>query len=389
MDTAFEARALNMAADRRFDEPVYVTRPNLPPLDDVTRILATAWERQWLTNEGALHIQLEEELVRALDVPHVNLFCNGTVALMTALRLLSLEAGNVITTAFTFPATVNVLAWFSLRPVFCDIDPHTYNMNPDAIERLITPETRAILPVHVYGTPCDVDRIQAIADRHRLPVVYDAAHAFGVRRNGTSILRHGSVSMLSFHATKIFTTAEGGALVTTDPELHRRGRLLKNFGITGEESVEEPGINGKLNELQAALGLAQLAGLESNRQKRMRLDGRYRKRLEKEPGLVMLEIPPGVEQNYAYFPVRVKEPLFGMNRDELHRLLKAFNIHCRKYFYPLCSTHAWCRVEEGVLPESEAAAREVLCLPLYSTLPESWVDKIADTIAELGALVRA
>lgn len=388
MDTALESRVRDMAAAMRFPAPVYVTRPNLPPLEEVTRMLAGAWERQWLTNDGMLHARLEEELARMLEVPYLNLFCNGTVALLTALRLLAPEPGSVITTAFTFPATVNVLAWFRLRPIFCDIQPETYNLDPDAIEALITPETRAIMPVHVYGNPCDVDKIRLIADRHHLPVVYDAAHAFGVRRRGTSILCHGDLSMLSFHATKIFTTAEGGALATGNPELHRRARLLKNFGITGEERVEEPGINGKMNELQAALGLAQLAGLERNREERKRLDAIYRQRLAGEPGLVLPDVPPDVEYNYAYFPVRVREDRFGIDRDRLHRVLKEFNIHCRKYFYPLCSTHDWCRVPEGVLPHSEAAAREVLCLPIYSTLPPAWVEKICAAITEVGALAR-
>lgn len=389
MDTAFEQQVRNMAAAMRFPEPVYVTRPNLPPLDTVTGMLAAAWERQWLTNDGALHRQLEDELVRLLEVPHLSLFCNGTIALLTALEALSLEDGEVITTAFTFPATVNVLHWHRLRPVFCDIQPDTYNLDPAGIEALIGPDTKAILPVHVYGTPCDVNAINDIADKHGLPVIYDAAHAFGVRLRGESVLGHGNLSMLSFHATKVFTTAEGGALVTQDPELHRRTCLLKNFGITGEESVEAPGLNGKMNEMQAALGLAQLAGLDANTDKRRCLDGIYRRLLKEEPGLVLLDLPSDVEPNYAYFPVRVREDAFGMSRNTLYNALKAFNIQCRKYFHPLCSTNPWCRLETGALPHSEAAASEVLCLPIYGTLPESWAETIGTIIRSLGALARA
>lgn len=389
MDTAFEQQVKDMANAMRFPEPVYVTRPNLPPLDDVTAMLNTAWERQWLTNDGALHRQLEDELARLLDAPHLSLFCNGTIALLTALEALSLENGTVITTAFTFPATVNVLHWRRLRPVFCDVQPNTCNLDPEQLESLIGPDTKAILPVHVYGIPCDVDGIQHIADKHGLPVIYDAAHAFGVRYRGESVLRYGALSMLSFHATKVFTTAEGGALITANPELHQRARLLRNFGITGEESVIAPGINGKLNELQAALGLAQLPGLHANTEKRRRLDGIYRQRLEKEPGLTLLDIPPDVESNYAYFPIRIRENLFGMNRNTLHQSLKAFNIHCRKYFYPLCSTHSWLKQEPVALPNAETAAEEILCLPIYSTLPETWAEKVASSIKTLGALARS
>ncbi len=386
MDTAFDLQVRDMAASLGFSEPVYVTRPNLPPLEEVVNTLRPAWEHRWITNDGELHSRLESELARLLGTPHLNLFCNGTVALMTAIKALDLESGSVITTAFTFPATVNVLHWSGLRPVFCDIDRDTYNLNPDLLESLVTRDTRAILPVHVYGTPCDTDRIEAIATRHHLPVIYDAAHAFGVRRRGKSILCHGDISMLSFHATKIFTTAEGGALATRNADLHKRLRLLKNFGITGEETVAAPGINGKMNELQAALGLAQLDGVEANREKRKHLAALYAQRLGREPGLVMLDVPEDVDHNYAYFPVRVKKDRFGLDRDQLYLLLKAFNIHSRKYFHPLCSTHAWCREPEGALPESESAAREVLCLPLYASLPNDWVARICDIILRLHAL---
>jgi len=389
MNTAFETQVRSMASSMAFPEPVYVTRPNLPPLDDVMNTLKPAWDRRWITNDGELHARLETELTRLLEVPYLNLFCNGTVALMTALKALNLEQGSVITTPFTFPATVNVLFWSGLRPVFCDIQRDSYNLDPAKIEALIGPDTRAILPVHVYGIPCDVDAIKDIADRNGLPVIYDAAHAFGVRLRGDSVLCHGNLSMLSFHATKVFTTAEGGALATGDSELHQRARLLKNFGITGEESVVAPGLNGKMNEMQAALGLAQLAGLDANTEKRRRLDGIYRRLLKNEPGLILLDIPRNVDPNYAYFPIRVREELFGMNRNMLYDALKLFNIQCRKYFYPLCSSHPWCHQQADTLPSAEAAAHEVLCLPIYGPLPEAWAEKIATIISSLGVLARA
>ena len=378
-----------MAAAARFPEPVYVTRPNLPLLDALMQALEPAWEERWLTNSGGLHARLESELARVLGTPHLSLFCNGTVALLTALKAMCPEPGVVITTAFTFPATVNTLFWCGLRPEFCDIRQETYNLDPNELEALITPETRAILPVHVYGTPCDVAHIQAVADRHGLPVIYDAAHAFGVRLRGQSILSFGAASMLSFHATKVFTTAEGGALATQNPELFRRFNLLRNFGIVDEETVVAPGINGKMNELQAALGLTQLESIEANTLKRRRIAALYGEQLAGEPGLSMLSRAPDVDHNYAYFPVRIQRDRFGMDRDALHRLLKEFNIHGRKYFYPLCSTHPWCRVPDGKLPRSEAAAAEVLCLPIYSALPEEWASSICVVIKELGALARS
>jgi dTDP-4-amino-4,6-dideoxygalactose transaminase len=284
---------------------------------------------------------------------------------------------------------VNVLDWNQLHPVFCDICPETCNINPDLLEPLITLETRAIMPVHVYGTPCDVERIQQIADRHHLPVIYDAAHAFGVRYKGKSLLSWGTMSMLSFHATKIFTTAEGGALAMAQSTLYERVRLLKNFGIADEETVITPGINGKMNELQAALGLAQLESLNEHKEKRKEITALYRENLGKVPGIATLEIPPDVEHNYAYFPIRIKPDLFGIDRDCLHNLLKQFNIYCRKYFSPLCSTYSWCHADEGTLPESESAAREILCLPVYSALSKTWADNIVRIIKELGIIVCA
>ncbi len=389
MQSDFDACIEDMARTWRFPAPVYVTQPNLPPLDVFMNQLAPAWENHWLTNDGRLHGQLESALTAFLGVSHLRLFCNGAIALLTALQALNLESGTVITTPFTFPATVNTLYWNRLQPVFCDIEPKGYNMDAEALESLITPDTRAILPVHVYGVPCDVDRIEAIAARRGLPVVYDAAHAFGVRRNGVSILSHGTLSMLSFHATKLFTTAEGGALIMGEEPLYERIRLLKNFGIADEETVIAPGINGKMSELHAALGLAQLPMMHEEISLRGRIAQRYRALLAGEPGIHLLDDLPGVEHNYAYFPVRLREEDFGLSRDALYLLLKRFNIHSRKYFYPLCSTYHWCRSKTGALPAAEQAAQEVLCLPIYGALPLDQVETIARVIRELGRTARA
>lgn len=388
MEQHREAQIREMVDSWRFPEPVYVTRPNLPRLDAFTHALEPAWEKQWITNGGCLHERLESELSRVLDTPCLSLFCNGTIALMVALKALNLAPGTVITSPFTFPATVNALHWCSLRPVFCDIIPDTCNINPEQIESRITADTRAIMPVHVYGVPCDVERIQEIADRHGLPVIYDAAHAFGVRYKGKSILAYGDVSMLSFHATKVFTTAEGGALATADPEIHHAVQLWKNFGIADEETVMLPGINGKMSELQAALGLTQIETIEERTQQRARVALTYRSLLNNEPGITLFEQLPDTEHNYAYFPVRVQGEAYGLDRNALYSTLKACNIHCRKYFYPLCSTYSWCRADEGALPQAEAAASEILCLPIYAGLPANVAETICKIIAQVGAIAR-
>jgi len=398
--SCFESAVKALARARRFDAPVYVTRPNLPTLEAYMRAVAPAWERRWLTNDGALHAQLEAALAMRFDVPCFRLFCNGTVALLAALQALGLEDGEVITTPFTFPATVNALHWRRLRPVFCDIDPKTCNLDPAGIAALITPDTRAILPVHVFGTPCDVDAIQAVADAHGLPVIYDAAHAFDVEYKGKSILQYGTMSMLSFHATKLFTTAEGGALAAPNtviaseakqspPDLNERLRLLKNFGIADENTVIAPGVNGKMSELHAALGLTQLESVADEIANRRRIAMRYNERLADLPGLTTPVFDTeDVKHNYAYYPLRVNGEIYGMDRDALHAQLKLFNIYARRYFHPLCSTFAWCRVEPGCLPVAEAAARETLCLPLYGALSPESAATICDVITQLGTLAR-
>lgn len=367
-----------------FSEPVYVTRPTMPSLEEYSKRLQSVWDQQWLTNEGELHNELERRLAEYLGVDYLSLFCNGTIALMVALQTLRVNGGEVITTPFTFPATAHVLHWNRIRPVFCDIEEKTFNLDPKRIEQLISPETKAIMPVHVYGFPCDVEAIGAIADNHGLKVVYDAAHAFGVRYRDRSILEYGDISMLSFHATKLFTTGEGGALVCESEAQKQRVGFLKNFGISGEEAVIGPGINGKMNEFQAAFGLLQLEGVDEEIEKRGRLDKIYRDSLNDVPGISFPEPTPEVVFNYAYFPVLVDEEQYGMSRDELYGLLREFNVYARKYFYPLCS-HYSCysalpSAAPGNLPVAERISQQVLCLPIYGSMKEETAAGIAAII---------
>jgi len=374
----------------RLSEPVYVTRPSMPPLHEYTGYLRGIWERRWLTNNGVLHQELEQKLGEYLGVEHISLFCNGTIALLVALNSLRIHEGEVITTPFTFPATAHVLYWNNIRPVFCDIDEATFNLNPSLIERLIGPDTKAILPVHVYGTPCDVAAIQAIAARHGLQVIYDAAHAFGVKLGGRSILEHGDLSMLSFHATKLFTTIEGGALVSRTAAQQSRINFLKNFGIAGEEEVIGPGINGKMDEFQAAFGLLQLGMVQREIAQRKAIANLYSQRLANLEGLRLMPEPAGAELNYGYVPVRIDAEQFGMSRDELFLVLRDCNILPRKYFYPLVS-RASCyaalpSADPARLPVAERIAAQVLCLPIYGTLPHETVHSVCDII---GACHRA
>ncbi len=387
---AYEKAVAQLAQAHRFPDPVYVTRPNIPGLEDYARRLSPAWERQWLTNDGVLHMQLETALAARFEVPCLRLFCNGTLALLTALQALELEDGEVITTPFTFPATINTLHWRRLKPVFGDIDPHTCNLEPAGIEALITDKTCAILPVHVYGRPCDVETIQVIADRHGLPVLYDAAHAFDVKYKGKSLLHYGALSMLSFHATKLFNTAEGGALASPDPQFQERLRQLKNFGIADEETMIAPGINGKMSELHAALGLAQLETVDAEIQNRRRIAEHYNRIFGDALGLTAPSFDTKeISSNYAYYPLRIDHHKFGISRDLLWETLKRCNIHARRYFHPLCSSSDWCYVEPGRLPHAEAAAQEMLCLPLYGSLTLESASVICDVIVQLGALARA
>ena len=373
-----------IVSEYRLDEPVFVTRPTMPSFDEFSERLRPLWESQWLTNQGQLHAELEKRLEIHLGVENLSLFCNGTTALLVALQSLRINGGEVITTPFTFAATPHVLHWNGVTPVFSDIDAKTCNLDPNEIERHISSNTRAILAVHVYGTPCDVDAIQAIADRHGLVVIYDAAHAFGVRYKGQSLLRYGDASVLSFHATKLYTTMEGGALVASSPRHKERVDSLKNFGIADEETVIGPGINGKLNEVQAAFGLLQLDSVDAEIQNRGTIAARYNERLAQVPGLELVGQPDDTVPNYGYFPILVDSKPFGRSRDELHTTLRECNIVTRKYFHPLCS-HYPCyaalpssRPEN--LPVAEEVAARVLCLPIYGTLPLATVDRICATI---------
>jgi dTDP-4-amino-4,6-dideoxygalactose transaminase len=361
-----------------FENPIYVTRPMLPDLEEVNEQLYEIWQSQWLTNGGAKHQQLEEELRKILKVPSLSLFNNGTIALIVAIQSLRLS-GEVITTPFTFPATPHVLPWNDISPVFCDIDENTLTIDAEKLERMITPKTTGILGVHVYGMPCNVVSIQEIADRYGLRVIYDAAHAFGTEIDGVGIGTFGDISMFSFHATKLFHTLEGGALTFNNPQLKPRIDLLKNFGIKSEEEVVMPGINGKMNELQAAIGLINLRHIDEERTNRCEIVETYKKHLADIPGLKIFDIPERVRNSYQYFMIRIGSE-FGRSRDEVHTELKKYNIITRKYFYPLCSDYSCYRQLPSANPENLPVAhkvvKEVLCLPLYGNLDLEDVEKI-------------
>jgi len=377
-------RAEDFLSEYRLSEPVYVTRPTMPSRSSYETYLEQIWRSRWLTNDGQFHVEFERKLREYLQVEYINLFVNGTIALLVALQALRINSGEVITTPFTFPASTHVLHWNRIKPVFADIDRSTFNIDPARIERLITPDTKAILAVHVYGTPCDVEAIQSIADRNGLHVIYDAAHAFGVRLNDRSILEYGDISSLSFHATKLFTTIEGGALVSRRRQQRERIQFLRNFGISDEETVIGPGINGKMNEFQASFGLLGLELIEKEIENRRRLTQLYRKKLEGIQGLTYLKDTPGVDHNYSYFPVLIDPVEFGVDRDQLADLLKQCNIFPRKYFFPLCSQYSCYSALPSASPQNLPVATEVadqvLCLPLYGELEESVLTTVCTII---------
>ena len=362
---------------------INVTQPTLPPLDDFVRYLERIWGNKWLTNNGPLHVELEAELAKYLGVDHLSLFSNGTIALITALQALRIT-GEVITTPFSFVATTHALWWNNIRPVFVDIDPETLNLDPDRIEAAITPRTTAIMPVHVYGTPCAVIRLEEIARRYNLRLIYDAAHAFGVRVGGRSILEFGDLSILSFHATKVYSTIEGGAIVSKSAEMKQRIDLLKNFGFVDETTVIEPGINGKMNEVQAAFGLLQLKHVDEAIKRREDADARYRVSLAEIPGIDVVKELPTVTKNYSYMPIIVDEGRYGKSRDALYEGLKKFNIYSRRYFYPLISQFPTYRGLESStpanLPVATSAANRVLCLPMSADLTDQDVTRVVDAI---------
>ena len=369
-----------------FAEKIFVTRPLCPPLPLIHEKLAEIWEAKWLTNMGAQHHALESELTRVLKVPYLSLFNNGTIALITACQSLRLS-GEVITTPFTFAATPHVLSWNNIRPIFCDLDPVTMNIDADRIESMITPQTTGIMPVHVFGIPCEVDKIQAIADRYGLRVIYDAAHAFGVELDGKGIGTYGDISMLSFHATKLFHTVEGGALVYNDKNLKQRIDLLKNFGIKNEEEVMMPGINGKMNEVQAAVGLVLLKFVEEERNKRESLIATYKECLAGVPGITFLPQPPNVKSNHQYMVIRINEAEFGRSRDEVYNELREYNVFTRKYFYPLCSDYTCYKhlpsATDANLPVARRVVQEVMSLPLYGELGNAAAEKISEIVRHI------
>jgi dTDP-4-amino-4,6-dideoxygalactose transaminase len=362
---------------------IFVTQPLMPPLQEFLPYLNKIWESGRLTNGGPFHQELEAALADYLGVEHLALFVNGTIALVTALQTLRIT-GEVITTPYSFVATAHALLWNGITPVFADVEPGTCNLDPAKIEQAITPRTTAILPVHCYGVPCDVERIQAIADTYGLKVIYDAAHAFGVKHKGQTLLRHGDLSMLSFHATKVFNTFEGGALVCPDAKTKQRVDFLKNFGHSGEVTVVAPGINGKMNEIQAAFGLLELKYVDEAIVQRRAIDARYRDLLSEVLGITCLEEPPDMVGNCAYFPIFVDAD-YPISRDALDQRLRESGIYGRRYFYPLISEFPMYRglpsANLGNLPVALKASQEVLCLPIYPTLEMSVVEEVSRLIA--------
>jgi len=362
---------------------ITVTQPFLPPLNEFIPYLEDIWNRKWLTNNGFYHKELEKALCEYLKVPYISLFTNGTLPLIVALQALEIT-GEVITTPYSFVATTHALWWNGIKPVFVDVEEKTGNMNPEKIEAAITPKTTAIMSVHVYGNPCNTEEIQQIANKHGLKVIYDAAHAFGVEKDGESILKAGNISTLSFHATKTYNTAEGGALVCRDEEMKKKIDYLKNFGFAGETEVIMSGINGKLDEIRAALGLLNLKYVDSSIKRRQAIASLYRQKLLNIPGITMIEDMPGVKTNYTYFPVFINNDKFGMSRDELYDKLKSHNIYGRRYFYPLISTFSPYRDLDSAkrenLPVATKLAEIVICLPMYANLEEKEVEIICDMI---------
>jgi len=365
-------------------KPIFVTQPYLAPLEEFIPYLEKIWSSKILTNCGPFHNQLEEALCKHLQVDHISLFCNGTLALVTALQALRIT-GEVITTPYSFVATAHSLLWNGIKPVFVDVDPNTLNLDPKKIEAAITPQTTAILPVHCYGHPCDIEAIQAIADNYNLKVIYDAAHAFGVMDSGGSILRYGDLSVLSFHATKVFNTFEGGAIICHDSKSKVRIDHLKNFGHVGEVNVVAPGINGKMSEFNAALGLLQLQHIDRALACRQNINAAYHDRLRGIKGIRCLGDAGEKTPNYAYFPILVSDD-YPLGRDGLYQALKDRNIHPRRYFYPLITEFPMYRglptAHCSNLPVARSAARQVLCLPIYPDLELAVVDEICNFISE-------
>ena len=369
------------------EKRIFVTQPSLPPLEEFIPYLQEIWASKILTNSGPFHERLEREICQYLGVEHISLFTNGTIALVTALQALRIS-GEVITTPYSFVASSHSLLWNGIKPVFCDVDPVTLNLDPSRIEMSITPQTTAIMPVHVYGRPCDVDAIQKIADHYHLRVIYDAAHAFGVQDERGSVLKYGDLSVLSFHATKVFHTFEGGAIIAPDAKTKLRIDRLKNFGFVDETVVVAAGINGKMSEVNAAFGMVQLRHVEQQIARRKEIDLLYRSLLKDVHGITCVSGGRQTKSNYAYFPVLV-EDAFPMRRDGLYFSLRASNIFARRYFYPLITDFPMYRALPSAqtenLPVATAAAQKVICLPMYAALTDEDVHRIVAHIANAGA----
>ena len=367
------------------NKQITVTSPLLPDLEEFNTLLKEIWESKWITNNGQFHQQLEQNLAEYLGVPYVSLFTNGTLPLLTALQALRVT-GEVITTPYSFVATTHCIWWSGCKPVFVDIDPATGNIDPDKIEAAITPKTTAIMPVHVYGKPCDTQRIQEIADKYGLRVIYDAAHAFGVKVDGESILNAGDMSTLSFHATKVYNTLEGGAMIMQDKEMKKRVDYLKNFGFANEIEVIAPGINSKVDEVRAAYGILNLRQVDAAIEARHQVAIKYREALRPVDGISFMDDMPGVRHNYSYFPIFVDAEKYGMTRDELYFKMKEQNVLSRRYFYPLISEFSTYRglpsATKENLPNAHKMADSVICLPMHHALGEDDIERILKLIVK-------
>lgn len=365
------------------NKTITVTSPLLPDLDEFNKMLKEIWASKWITNNGTFHKRLERELAAYLKVPYISLFTNGTLPLITALQALRIT-GEVITTPYSFVATTHSLWWNGIKPVFVDIDPATGNIDPDKIEAAITPKTTAIMPVHVYGKPCDTKRIKEIADTYGLKVIYDAAHAFGVEVDGESVLNAGDLSTLSFHATKVYNTVEGGALVMHDAETKKRIDYLKNFGFANEVTVVGPGINSKMDEVRSAYGLLNLRQVDAAIEARHQVAIKYREALRPVEGITFFDDMPGVKHNYSYFPIFVDAEKYGMTRDGLYLKMKEHNVLGRRYFYPLISEFSTYRGLDSArpenLPNAHRMAETVVCLPMHHALSDEDVERVIDVI---------
>lgn len=365
------------------NKQITVTSPLLPDLGEFNTLLKDIWNRKWITNNGYYHKELEKALAEYLKVPYISLFTNGTLPLITALQAMRIT-GEVITTPFSFVATTHSIWWNGIKPVFVDIDPSNCGLNPEKIEAAITPKTTAIMPVHCYGKPCDIDAIQKVADKYGLKVIYDAAHAFGVEINGKSILTAGDMSTLSFHATKVYNTIEGGALVMHDEETKKRIDYLKNFGFAGETEVIAPGINSKMDEIRAAYGLLNLKQVDKAIESRHQVAIRYRNALRDVEGITFFYDMPGVKHNYSYFPIFVDAEKYGMTRDELYMKMKEKGILGRRYFYPLISSFSTYRglpsATKDNLPVATRMSNQVICLPMYHELSVDDVESVIEMV---------